>query len=179
MYASTRTYIQKYTHTRTHTYIYIYVFTYTHTYTYLHTWMHIHRCADGFGVGYIIKDDNMQFCVTTYNRQTARFIHSLEDTLITFQRVLMGTHFGANSASAAPSSVHLSLSLSPSLSLSLSLFLSLLWVPCHFTGFARLVGVRSKCSPSFLIQKDLCMAYLYYPFPCRYLRLRLCCCLCL
>lgn len=31
-----------------------------------------------FGIGYIIKDDNMQFCVSTYNRQTARFISSLE-----------------------------------------------------------------------------------------------------
>ena len=44
---------------------------------------------EGFGVGYIIKDDNVQFCVTSYNRQTARFINSLEDTLLTFRRVIM------------------------------------------------------------------------------------------
>ena len=34
--------------------------------------------AQGFGVGYIIKDDNMQFCVSSFNRQTARFISSLQ-----------------------------------------------------------------------------------------------------
>ena len=34
--------------------------------------------AEGFGVGYIIKDDNMQFCVSSFNRQTARFISSLQ-----------------------------------------------------------------------------------------------------
>jgi carnitine O-acetyltransferase len=33
---------------------------------------------DGFGVGYIIKDDNVQFCVSSYNRQTERLIYSLE-----------------------------------------------------------------------------------------------------
>ena len=32
----------------------------------------------------------MQFCVTSYNRQTARFISSLEDTLITFRRIAAG-----------------------------------------------------------------------------------------
>lgn len=62
--------------------------------------------GDGFGIGYIIKDDNMQFCVTSYNRQTARFISSLEDTLITIRRILNG-NLGATpmaSSSAAASS---------------------------------------------------------------------------
>ena len=38
----------------------------------------------------------------------------------------------------------------------------LLWVLCHLTGFTRLVWGRSKCSPSFLIQSDLCIVYVDY-----------------
>ena len=38
----------------------------------------------------------------------------------------------------------------------------LMWVLCHFTGFARLLWGRVKWSRSFLIQSDLCIAHLYY-----------------
>ena len=38
----------------------------------------------------------------------------------------------------------------------------LLWVLCHFTGFARLVWGRSKCSHSFLIQSYWCIFYFYF-----------------
>ncbi|EKX45449.1 hypothetical protein GUITHDRAFT_163286 [Guillardia theta CCMP2712] len=59
-------------------------------------------CEDGFGFGYIIKDDNMQillltffilrfqFCVSSFNRQTSRLIAALEDTLLNFKRSLQG-----------------------------------------------------------------------------------------
>ena len=36
--------------------------------------------------------------------------------------------------------------------------LPVLCVLCHFTGFARLVAGRSKCTPSFLLQSDLCLS---------------------
>ena len=36
----------------------------------------------------------------------------------------------------------------------------LLWVLCHFTGFARLIWGRSKCSPSFLIHRAECCSAL-------------------
>lgn len=46
--------------------------------------------ADGFGLGYIIKDDNVQFCVTSNNRQTSRLLNSFKATLIDFAAVLEG-----------------------------------------------------------------------------------------
>jgi len=33
---------------------------------------------EGYGIGYIIKDDSMQFCVSSKHRQTARYIMTLQ-----------------------------------------------------------------------------------------------------
>lgn len=37
--------------------------------------------ADGFGVGYIIKDDTISFCASSKHRQTERYLHVLATTL--------------------------------------------------------------------------------------------------
>ena len=33
---------------------------------------------EGYGIGYIIKDDGIQFCVSSKHRQTARYIMTLQ-----------------------------------------------------------------------------------------------------
>lgn len=35
----------------------------------------------GFGIGYLIKDDGIQFCISSRRRQTARFVHLLQRSL--------------------------------------------------------------------------------------------------
>ncbi|KAL8776050.1 MAG: hypothetical protein Q9203_003568 [Teloschistes exilis] len=35
-------------------------------------------CADGFGIGYIIKEDSISICISSKHRQTRRFVESLE-----------------------------------------------------------------------------------------------------
>ncbi|KAL2105452.1 hypothetical protein VUR80DRAFT_8362 [Thermomyces stellatus] len=44
--------------------------------------------ADGFGIGYIIKDDTLSFCVSSKHRQTKRFIDTLESYLLEIRRIL-------------------------------------------------------------------------------------------
>ncbi|KIH91480.1 carnitine O-acetyltransferase [Sporothrix brasiliensis 5110] len=44
--------------------------------------------ADGFGIGYIIKDDGISICVSSKHRQTKRFIDTLESYLLEIRRVL-------------------------------------------------------------------------------------------
>lgn len=43
---------------------------------------------DGFGVGYIIRDNGLQFSVSSKHRQTNRYVHSLRQTLIELKKLL-------------------------------------------------------------------------------------------
>ncbi|TRX92199.1 hypothetical protein FHL15_006814 [Xylaria flabelliformis] len=44
--------------------------------------------GDGFGIGYIIKDDGINICVSSKHRQTKRFVDALESYLLEIRRVL-------------------------------------------------------------------------------------------
>lgn len=44
--------------------------------------------GDGFGIGYIIKDDAISICVSSRHRQTRRFIDTLESYLLEIRRIL-------------------------------------------------------------------------------------------
>lgn len=44
--------------------------------------------ADGFGIGYIIKDDGISVCVSSKHRQTKRFIDTFESYLLEIRRIL-------------------------------------------------------------------------------------------
>jgi carnitine O-acetyltransferase len=44
--------------------------------------------GDGFGIGYIIKDDAISICASSKHRQTRRFIHTLESYLLEIRRIL-------------------------------------------------------------------------------------------
>lgn len=48
--------------------------------------------ADGFGIGYIIKDEGISICVSSKHRQTRRFIDTLESYLLEIRRVLRITN---------------------------------------------------------------------------------------
>ncbi|EEH17958.2 hypothetical protein PABG_00521 [Paracoccidioides brasiliensis Pb03] len=47
--------------------------------------------GDGFGIGYIIKDDSISICASSKHRQTTRFIHSLEAYLYEIRKLLRAT----------------------------------------------------------------------------------------
>jgi len=44
---------------------------------------------DGFGIGYIIKNEGIQFCVSSKHRQTARYLQNLESYLLRIQDLLL------------------------------------------------------------------------------------------
>lgn len=44
--------------------------------------------ADGFGIGYIIKDESISLCVSSKHRQTKRFVDTLESYLLEVRRIL-------------------------------------------------------------------------------------------
>ncbi|KAL4169144.1 hypothetical protein KRP22_010069 [Phytophthora ramorum] len=44
---------------------------------------------DGFGIGYIIKDEGIQFCASSRHRQTERYLKNLESYLLRVQDLLM------------------------------------------------------------------------------------------
>ena len=44
--------------------------------------------GDGFGIGYIIKDEGINICVSSKHRQTKRFIDALESYLLEIRRIL-------------------------------------------------------------------------------------------
>ena len=44
--------------------------------------------ADGFGIGYIIKDEGISICASSKHRQTKRFVDALETYLLEIRRVL-------------------------------------------------------------------------------------------
>ena len=43
---------------------------------------------DGFGIGYIIRDHGVQYSISSKHRQTARFAHTLKQTLLDMGRLL-------------------------------------------------------------------------------------------
>ncbi|ETN36706.1 uncharacterized protein HMPREF1541_08984 [Cyphellophora europaea CBS 101466] len=47
--------------------------------------------ADGFGIGYIIKDDSISICASSKHRQTQRFVDSIESYLNEIRRLLKST----------------------------------------------------------------------------------------
>lgn len=47
--------------------------------------------GDGFGIGYIIKDDSISVCASSKHRQTQRFVDSLEGYLNEIRRLLKAT----------------------------------------------------------------------------------------
>ncbi|KAF3766315.1 hypothetical protein M406DRAFT_290756 [Cryphonectria parasitica EP155] len=44
--------------------------------------------GDGFGIGYIIKDDGIAICASSKHRQTKRFVDTLESYLLEIRRIL-------------------------------------------------------------------------------------------
>lgn len=44
--------------------------------------------GDGFGIGYIIKDDGIAICASSKHRQTRRFVDTLESYLLEIRRIL-------------------------------------------------------------------------------------------
>jgi carnitine O-acetyltransferase len=44
--------------------------------------------GDGFGIGYIIKDDTISICVSSKHRQTKRFVDTLESYLLEIRRIV-------------------------------------------------------------------------------------------
>jgi carnitine O-acetyltransferase len=47
--------------------------------------------GDGFGIGYIIKDDGISICASSKHRQTKRFVDTLESYLLEIRRILKTT----------------------------------------------------------------------------------------
>ncbi|EJD00440.1 acyltransferase ChoActase/COT/CPT [Fomitiporia mediterranea MF3/22] len=52
--------------------------------------------ADGYGIGYIIKDDGISICASSKHLQTRRFLDTLESYLRDVQRILVHLHRAAN-----------------------------------------------------------------------------------
>ena len=47
--------------------------------------------SDGFGLGYIIRDDGLSYTISSKHRQTQRYVNMLKTTLLDFQRLLKPT----------------------------------------------------------------------------------------
>ena len=56
---------------------------------------------DGFGIGYIIKDDSIAICVSSKHRQTKRFIDALESYLLEIRKLLRTTQRKSKSPTAS------------------------------------------------------------------------------
>jgi len=50
-------------------------------------------CEYGFGVGYIIKENGLQFCVSSHHRQTSRFIKTLKSYLLSVKTILKAKEY--------------------------------------------------------------------------------------
>ena len=48
--------------------------------------------GDGFGIGYIIKDDSISICASSKHRQTKRFVDAIESYLLEIRKLLIQTH---------------------------------------------------------------------------------------
>lgn len=57
--------------------------------------------GDGFGIGYIIKDDTISICASSKHRQTSRFMQTLESYLLEIRKMLRATAPVSNGAPAA------------------------------------------------------------------------------
>lgn len=55
---------------------------------------------DGYGIGYIIKEDGLSFCASSKHLQTRRFLDTLQSYLFDIQQVLVQLHREANEKSA-------------------------------------------------------------------------------
>jgi len=53
--------------------------------------------GDGFGIGYIIKDDSISICASSKHRQTKRFVDALESYLLEIRKLLRQTKRKATS----------------------------------------------------------------------------------
>lgn len=52
--------------------------------------------ADGFGIGYIIKDEGISICATSKHLQTRRYLDTLSSYLIDVQQMILQIHRQAN-----------------------------------------------------------------------------------
>ncbi|KAJ6455968.1 acyltransferase ChoActase/COT/CPT [Mycena vitilis] len=52
--------------------------------------------ADGYGIGYIIKEDGLSICASSKHKQTRRFLDTLKGYLLDVQRILVQLHRDAN-----------------------------------------------------------------------------------
>ncbi|KAG6889150.1 hypothetical protein C0995_003326 [Termitomyces sp. Mi166 len=52
--------------------------------------------ADGYGIGYIIKEDMLSICASSKHLQTRRFLDTLQAYLFDIQRLLIQLHLSAN-----------------------------------------------------------------------------------
>jgi carnitine O-acetyltransferase len=52
--------------------------------------------ADGFGIGYIIKEDGLSVAASSKHLQTRRFLHTLQGYLLDIQRMLVQVYLAAN-----------------------------------------------------------------------------------
>jgi carnitine O-acetyltransferase len=57
--------------------------------------------GDGFGIGYIIKDEGISICASSKHRQTKRFVDALESYLLEIRRVLKATQRRGTSPKAS------------------------------------------------------------------------------
>jgi carnitine O-acetyltransferase len=57
--------------------------------------------GDGFGIGYIIKDEGISICASSKHRQTKRFVDALESYLLEIRRILRTTQRRGNSPKAS------------------------------------------------------------------------------
>jgi len=57
--------------------------------------------GDGFGIGYIIKDEGMSICASSKHRQTKRFVDALESYLLEIRRILRLTQRRGTSPKAS------------------------------------------------------------------------------
>ena len=57
--------------------------------------------GDGFGIGYIIKDDSISICASSKHRQTKRFVDAIEAYFLEIRRLLKLTHRKATSSKAS------------------------------------------------------------------------------
>lgn len=57
--------------------------------------------GDGFGIGYIIKDDSIAICAASKHRQTRRFVDTLESYLLEIRRILRITNRRASTIKAS------------------------------------------------------------------------------
>jgi carnitine O-acetyltransferase len=52
--------------------------------------------AEGFGIGYIIKDDGISVCATSKHLQTRRYLDTLSSYLLDVQQLILQIHRAAN-----------------------------------------------------------------------------------